>query len=101
MAAMGCVNTCNPLAATAFIHGSRIRHWRWRCTWIVNMQICLPRRWAACAGLCLLAACRKPDVEEQLWRLRNLGQAFYENPTTQAQAVEQFRKALNLAPGAA
>ncbi len=29
---------------------------------------------------------------------RNLGKAFYENPTTHAQAVEEFKKALDLAP---
>ncbi|MBC7925355.1 MAG: VCBS repeat-containing protein [Bryobacteraceae bacterium] len=31
-------------------------------------------------------------------RHRNLGKAFYENPTTQKEAVEEFRKALALAP---
>jgi tetratricopeptide (TPR) repeat protein len=39
--------------------------------------------------------------EELLWRYRNLGKAFYENPTTQQQAVEEFRKALALAPASA
>src|ERR1035441_7196520 len=39
--------------------------------------------------------------EERLWRYRNLGKAFYENPTTQQQAVEEFRKARDLAPGSA
>ncbi|MBI2187369.1 MAG: hypothetical protein HYU37_09680 [Acidobacteria bacterium] len=39
--------------------------------------------------------------EEQLWAHRNLGKAFYENPTTQYQAVEEFAKALALAPGSA
>ena len=34
----------------------------------------------------------------ELWRYRNLGKAFYENPTTQAQAVTEFRKALDIAP---
>jgi tetratricopeptide (TPR) repeat protein len=34
--------------------------------------------------------------EERLTRLRNLGKAFYENPTTQAEAVETFRQALEL-----
>ena len=38
-------------------------------------------------------------VDERLAQYRNLGKAFYENPTTQAQAVEEFRKALDLAPG--
>src|SRR6476659_1091185 len=39
--------------------------------------------------------------EEKLARLRNLGKAFYENPTTQKEAVEEFRKALALAPNSA
>lgn len=37
--------------------------------------------------------------EEELWAYRNLGKAFYENPTTKAEAVEQFRKALEIRPG--
>jgi hypothetical protein len=36
--------------------------------------------------------------EELLWHHRNLGKAFYENPTTQEQAVEELRQALALAP---
>jgi cytochrome c-type biogenesis protein CcmH/NrfG len=36
--------------------------------------------------------------EERLARHRNLGKAFYENPTTQKEAVEEFKKALDLAP---
>ncbi len=36
-----------------------------------------------------------------MWHLRNLGKAFYENPTTQQEAVSQFRQALDLAPGSA
>lgn len=40
-----------------------------------------------------------PSVTERLERHRNLGKAFYENPTTQAQAVDEFRKAMQLAPG--
>ncbi len=36
--------------------------------------------------------------ENELWHYRNLGKAFYENPTTQYQAVEMFKKALDLAP---
>jgi tetratricopeptide (TPR) repeat protein len=39
--------------------------------------------------------------EERLWRFRNLGKAFYENPTTQKQAVDEFKKARDLAPGSA
>jgi tetratricopeptide (TPR) repeat protein len=36
--------------------------------------------------------------EELMARYRNLGKAFYENPTTQLQAVGEFKKALDLAP---
>ena len=43
----------------------------------------------------------EPDQEEQLWRHRNLGKAFYENSATQFQAVEEFEKALALAPDSA
>ncbi len=38
---------------------------------------------------------------DQLWHHRNLGKAFYENPTTQYEAVEEWKKALALAPGSA
>jgi len=37
--------------------------------------------------------------EVQLWEHRNLAKAFYENPTTQLQAVGEFRAALEMAPG--
>src|SRR5713101_7865512 len=39
--------------------------------------------------------------EDELWRHRNLGKAFYENPTTQIQAVDEFKKCLELAPNSA
>ena len=52
---------------------------------------------ACCAGWLLFAQSRTADAE-RLWRHRNLGKALYENPTTQTQAVEQFRQALVLAP---
>ncbi|MFL6416058.1 MAG: FG-GAP-like repeat-containing protein [Bryobacteraceae bacterium] len=39
--------------------------------------------------------------EDKLWHLRNLGKAFYENPTTQREAVAQFKQALDLAPNSA
>ncbi|HEX4748678.1 MAG TPA: FG-GAP-like repeat-containing protein, partial [Bryobacteraceae bacterium] len=42
-----------------------------------------------------------PTVEERLWEHRNLGKAFYENPDTHAQAAEEERKALELAPDSA
>jgi tetratricopeptide (TPR) repeat protein len=44
------------------------------------------------------SAAASSSVEEQLARFRNLGKAFYENPTTQAEAVAEFKKALDLRP---
>ena len=38
------------------------------------------------------------DRQQKLVEYRNLGKAFYENPTTQAQAVDAFKKALDLNP---
>src|SRR5258707_14894629 len=51
---------------------------------------------AVCA--LLLWAADAPSVPERLAQHRNLGKAFYENPTTQAEAVAEFKKALDLAP---
>ncbi|HEX4962402.1 MAG TPA: FG-GAP-like repeat-containing protein [Thermoanaerobaculia bacterium] len=48
-----------------------------------------------------LAAAPPPSKEELLWHHRNLGKAFYENPTTQYQAVEELKAALGLAPDSA
>ncbi|MDA0205109.1 MAG: tetratricopeptide repeat protein [Acidobacteria bacterium] len=39
-----------------------------------------------------------PATAERLQELRNLGKAFYENPTGAEQAVETFKQALELAP---
>lgn len=39
-----------------------------------------------------------PETTERLQELRNLGKAFYENPTGAEQAVETFKQALDLAP---
>ncbi len=41
------------------------------------------------------------DSSERLWHHRNLGKAFYENPVTQYEAVEELKKALDLAPDSA
>jgi len=49
-------------------------------------------------GLALFSA---SPYEDRLWHLRNLGKAFYENPTTQREAVEQFKQALAVNPGSA
>ncbi len=39
--------------------------------------------------------------QDRLAQARNLGKAFYENPTTQAQAVAEFKKALDMVPDSA
>jgi tetratricopeptide (TPR) repeat protein len=56
----------------------------------------------AATALCgigwMLSADLSRADEDRLWRYRNLGKALYENPTTQQQAVDEFRKARDLAP---
>jgi Flp pilus assembly protein TadD len=54
------------------------------------------------AALVLLSGADASRIEQdRLGRFRNLGKAFYENPTTLPQAVEEFKKALELAPNSA
>jgi tetratricopeptide (TPR) repeat protein len=48
-----------------------------------------------------LAYPQNTSNQSLLWQRRNLGKAFYENPTMGQQAVEQFRLALALAPNSA
>jgi tetratricopeptide (TPR) repeat protein len=52
---------------------------------------------AVCAAAFLTAAA-SPSAEDRLEQNRNLGKAFYENPTTATEAVAEFKKALDLAP---
>src|SRR5579863_3907176 len=47
------------------------------------------------------AANSSRERQDLLWHYRNLGKAFYENPTTQKEAVAEFKKALDLAPDSA
>jgi hypothetical protein len=54
---------------------------------------------AICASAWLAGAQSDPAREAQLWQHRNLAKALYENPTTQIQAVAEFRAALDMAPG--
>ncbi len=71
-------------------------------TWIFFALLLLP------TGFSPVAAAPAPNGptasqgqlsrEELLWHHRNLGKAFYENPTTQERAVEELRQALALAP---
>jgi len=58
------------------------------------------RIFAPLAALCamLIVAADEPKSQDRLWVYRNLGKAFYENPDTHLQAVEQLRSALQLAP---
>src|SRR5580658_245200 len=49
----------------------------------------------------LAVACSKPRNQGLLDQHRNLGKAFYENPTTQQQAVREFQQALAIAPDSA
>src|SRR5580704_15212321 len=53
---------------------------------------------AGCGFWLVLHAQLSGTAEARLWHFRNLGKAFYENPTTQKQAVDEFRAALALAP---
>jgi len=53
----------------------------------------------ACSFLAfLLLVQAQPTDSARLAQYRNLGKAFYENPTTQKQAAEEFRLALSVAP---
>lgn len=61
-------------------------------------------RWMLLAGLTAILSLKvasPADPNEELWHHRNLGKAFYENPTTQLLAVDEFKKALDLAPDSA
>ncbi len=51
------------------------------------------------AALCVAQTGESPA--ERLWHYRNLGKAYYENPATQTKAVDEFRKALEMAPQSA
>lgn len=55
----------------------------------------------AIALFLLHAADAAREREDLLWHYRDLGKAFYENPTTQKEAVVEFKKALDLAPDSA
>jgi len=70
---------------------------------MVKMRL---RGLAVAAALCALLAFvisssgqpGSEQREERLQRLRTLGKAYYENPTTQNEAVEQFRLAVQMNP---
>ena len=56
---------------------------------------------ALATGVLYVRGRAQDSSAEQIARYRNLGKAFYENPTTQQQAVDQFRKILELTPDSA
>ncbi|NDJ10086.1 MAG: hypothetical protein EBY17_02700 [Acidobacteriia bacterium] len=64
-------------------------------------------RWILAGGATLAAVLTSSAFqatqsnEDVLAQARNLGKAFYENPTTQAQSVDQFKKALDMMPNSA
>ncbi|HKW99226.1 MAG TPA: FG-GAP-like repeat-containing protein [Bryobacteraceae bacterium] len=63
---------------------------------------CLPGLAVLVAALLLLSGADSSQHQaDLLWHYRNLGKAFYENPTTQKEAVAEFKKALDLAPDSA
>ena len=53
---------------------------------------------AICCLVLLFRGSAQKSGPDPLWHFRNLGKAFYENPSTQKQSVDQFRQALELAP---
>src|SRR5947207_9701366 len=71
--------------------------------WKMNpLKILVPAAVLAGAALLLLKGAESTRIkDDEIWRHRNLGKAFYENPTTQIQAVDEFQKALGLAPSSA
>lgn len=57
------------------------------------------RLFAPIAAICAFSfAADAPQSTNLLWEYRNLGKAFYENPDTHVQAVEELKKALDLKP---
>ena len=52
-------------------------------------------------ALLLAAGCSRQRDENALERHRNLGKAFYENPTTKEEAVGEFQQAFRIAPDSA
>src|ERR1051326_4162104 len=59
------------------------------------------KRLAFILVVALCAAQTGGSPEERLWHYRNLGKAYYENPTDQAKAADVFRKALDMSPNSA
>ena len=58
----------------------------------------MPLRFLLALAALWLTAQTNTDPATRLWQYRNLGKAFYENPTTQNECVAEFKKALDLEP---
>ena len=67
--------------------------------WTRGAQVWLA--FAVFVSMVVAAGCSKPRNEALLDEHRNLGKAFYENPATQEQAVQEFRQAVAMAPDSA
>jgi tetratricopeptide (TPR) repeat protein len=72
--------------------GRAYKYWTGRGSWHLGL---------AALAFVLAAGCSKPRNQNLLEQHRNLGKAFYENPTTQQQAVMEFQQALQIAPDSA
>jgi len=65
------------------------------------MELRLSTKFISVAFVLMAVACSKPHNQNLLDQHRNLGKAFYENPTTQQEAVREFQQALQIAPDSA
>ncbi len=70
-------------------------------TWALTLAMCLLPGIALAQEAAGQGEVDRLSQEEKIWGHRNLGKAFYENPATQYQAVDEFRRALELAPKSA
>jgi len=68
-----------------------------RCT----VRGLLRGRLAVAMVLLVETSCSRQVNDDLLIQHRNLGKAFYENPATQQEAVQEFQQALKLAPNSA
>jgi tetratricopeptide (TPR) repeat protein len=62
-----------------------------------------PRYWVAAIAILIAGGCSRsrPRDTNALERHRNVGKAFYENPTTKQEAVREFQQAFEIAPDSA
>ncbi len=65
------------------------------------MKLRLNTKFILLAFVLMAVSCSKPQNQNLLDQHRNLGKAYYENPTTQQEAVREFQQALAIAPDSA